>query len=123
MHDEAALLDSCFYNLEDDVQEYERRSIRSYYRRHYQAVQNVMNLNHVLADVGKLRESEDLEVLDTVIETQTLLQQIVLLHFGSDESIDLDAVDIRFPRLEKRLDQQRHRKEHPYDHSKLDMDK
>lgn len=103
-HDEDALMDSCFFNLEDDVNEYERRSARMFLMRQETANTCIFTNNGKMHTTQKKRESEDLEVLDTVIETQQLLQHSVIIHFGSDEG-DTVEKDMKFPLLEKRMEQ------------------
>jgi hypothetical protein len=102
-HDEDALMDSCFFNLEDDVNEYERRSARMFLLRQETANTCIFNNNGKMHSTQKKRESEDLEVLDTVIETQQLLQQSVIIHFGSDDGEVVN--EMAFPLLEKRVAQ------------------
>lgn len=57
-----------------------------------ETIKKIRNLSD--AEYNK-RKAEDVVVLDTVIETQRLLQQMVLLHFGSKS----DEIDL--PKLEK----------------------
>lgn len=75
--DEAALMSSCFFTLEDDVVEHERRAARMHLMRSEQAAAHTVQLKAVAAAEAREREEEDEEVLDTVIETQALLQQTV----------------------------------------------
>jgi hypothetical protein len=75
--DENALMSSCFFNLEDDIYEYERHAARLHLIRNAAAIEAVARLNSVSDAETKLRAAEDVEVLDTVIETQGLLQQTV----------------------------------------------
>lgn len=70
-------MSSCFYNLNDDVMEYERHAVRMHQLRNANSIEAIANLNQVSSTESKLRCSEDVEVLDTVIETQGLLQQTV----------------------------------------------
>ncbi len=75
--DENALMSSCFYNLEDDIFEYERHAVRMHLIRNAASISAVATLNGVSEAERSVRASEDVEVLDTVIETQNLLQQTV----------------------------------------------
>jgi hypothetical protein len=79
--DENALMSSCFFNLEDDIFEYERHAARLHLIRNAAAFDAIAYLNKVSALESKLRAAEDVEVLDTVIETQGLLQQTVSVSF------------------------------------------
>lgn len=130
--DEAALMSSCFFTLEDDVVEQERRAARMHLMRNEQAIAHVVQLKAVAAAEAREREKEDEEVLDTVIETQALLQQTVrvallcaaifavvigvwtcwlgsaqvLLHFGSNaengEVPPLDRLNRRMGRIQEK---------------------
>ena len=75
--DETALMSSCFFNLEDDIMEYERHAARLHLIRNAAAIEAVAHLNAVSDVEAKTRATEDVDVLDTVIETQGLLQQTV----------------------------------------------
>lgn len=75
--DEDALMSSCFYTLNDDVVEYERRAARMHLMRNEEAVRNNAELKQVSSTESRVRATEDVDVLDTVIETQKLLQQTV----------------------------------------------
>ncbi len=75
--DENALLSSCFFTLEDDVVEHERHAARMHLLRNSIAIESTALLNAVSVDEARLRGVEDVDVLDTVIETQGLLQQTV----------------------------------------------
>ena len=70
-------MSSCFFNLEDDIMEYERHAARLHLIRNAAAIEAVAHLNAVSEVEAKTRSTEDVEVLDTVIETQGLLQQTV----------------------------------------------
>lgn len=80
--DEDALMDSCFFNLEDDVLEQERRASRLHLIRNRKAFLSLQEGNTVSEIEAAAREREDEEVLDTVIETQGLLQQMVVFEYG-----------------------------------------
>ena len=79
--DENALMSSCFYNLEDDIYEYERHAARLHQLKNALYINSISKLNHISELETKTRTNEDIEVLDTLIETQTLLQQTVSIHF------------------------------------------
>jgi len=101
--DENALMSSCFFNLEDDIMEYERNAARMHLLRNATSIDAIELLNSVAETERTLRTSEDVEVLDTVIETQGLLQQTVLMHFGTQsENAELFAESPRdFPVMDK----------------------
>lgn len=94
-------MDSCFYNLEDEVIEAERRAARMHLRRLVNATNDIIEINDVVKVTAKTREAEDLDVLDTVIETQQLLQKNVLMHFGKDP--EPSESNGQFPKLSKRM--------------------
>ena len=98
--DEDAFLESCFHDLDDSVLDSERRSARMYEQKRTLATKNILELKAEIDDMIATRVSEDNEVLDTVIETQGLLQETVLEHFGSQDS---DAPRKKFDKLEKRM--------------------
>lgn len=83
--DENALQIACFFNLEDDVVEHERRATRMHLHRWSQCVDDVVNLKEQINTESRIRNDEDVILLDTIVDTQQLLQQTVLEHFGSDE--------------------------------------
>jgi hypothetical protein len=75
--DEDAFLSSTFFTLENDVVEHERRTARTFAIQNETAIQNAVEL-HNHADIEDMnRQAEDVIVLDTVIETQQLLQDMV----------------------------------------------
>ena len=98
--DEHAFLESCFHNLYDDVADSERRSARLYEHRRSLAVKDILEIKAEIDEMCSIRVSEDNEVLDTVIETQGLLQETVLEHFGSG---GIQAPKKKFDKLEKRM--------------------
>ena len=98
--DEEALLSACFFNLEDDVMEAERRAARMYELKHCVFVKDVINLKEAIDNIREIRGIEDNDLLDTVIETQQLLQQTILEHFGMSEK---QEGGIKFDKLENRL--------------------
>lgn len=81
--DELAMMTASLYNLEDDVIENERRAARVHYRRHDLAVRDIRDIRKVVREERKIRAVEDADLLDTVIETQQLLQHTVIEHFGA----------------------------------------
>jgi len=81
--DELAMMTASLYNLEDDVIESERRAARIHYRRHDLAVLDINKIRKVVRKEKKIRAVEDADLLDTVIETQQLLQKTVIEHFGA----------------------------------------
>ena len=97
--------------LEDDIIETERPSIRMYEKKRNECIEHVLTMRRVLQEESTLRTNEDLDVLDTVIETQQILQQLVLLHFGSldyetEEARQFESRindKIQFAKLNKRM--------------------
>lgn len=77
--DEDALMSACFYNLTDDVVEHERRAARMHNRRWDNEVQSVIELRDILIEECKIRAQEDMDVLDTILDTQQRLQVTVSL--------------------------------------------
>lgn len=104
-NDEDALMAACFYSLEEDVVESERRAARSYDRKFDNSVGAIVELNNVMKAESTMRESEDIDVLMTVLETQKLLQKVVLEHFGDTDKLPgEEAVPFpKFPKLENRM--------------------
>lgn len=80
-NDENALLSSCFFNLEEDVYEYERHAARLHLIRNDSYISSISKLNYISQIETKTRAIEDVDVLDTVIETQELLQKTVRILF------------------------------------------
>jgi hypothetical protein len=97
--DELAMMTANLYTLEDDVIENERRASRMHYRRHDLAVIDIKKIRKVVARERNFRAKEDADLLDTVIETQQLLQQTVLEHFGASGESDGDLPEP--PKLDK----------------------
>lgn len=95
-NDEDALMASCFSTLEEDVIESERRAARMYHRRWDLSIKAIADLNLATKTEASTREAEDLDVLSTVVETQGLLQKVVLEHFG-----DTEKGSNGFPTMEK----------------------
>lgn len=81
--DEDGFSSSSFHNLENDVITHERVAARMHLMRNATAMTNVADLTDVALAEGRTRESEDIIVLDTVIDTQHLLQETVLLAFSA----------------------------------------
>lgn len=75
--DEDAFLSSCFFNLEDDIIEHERRAARMHLLRNDKAIENTVDLKYISTTESETRQHEDVVVLDTVIETQQILQNMV----------------------------------------------
>lgn len=92
--DEAALTSSSCLTLEDDIHEHERRSARVHLIRQVDATKERNMLQTIVDKEQNTRSAEDVIVLDTLIETQKLLQQMVLMHFGSkSDEMDLPTFD------------------------------
>lgn len=103
--DEHAMMTANLYTLEDDVLENERRAARMHYRRHDLAVRDIKKIRKVVAAERKTRGVEDADLLDTVIETQQLLQQTVIEHFGAaSEGSDNLPEPPRMGKLESRME-------------------
>lgn len=75
--DEDALIKSCFFNMEEEVIEHERRSARMHLRRYDLACREIHELVHLAETLSVIRQAEDNEILDVVITTQQLLQKTV----------------------------------------------
>ena len=72
--DEKSLQIACFFNLEDDVVEHERRAARMHLYRWTRCVDNVVNLKEEIDVESHVRNTEDAILLDTIVDTQQLLQ-------------------------------------------------
>eukprot|EP01036_Dinobryon_divergens_P024305 gene24305-32741_t len=81
--DENALMSSCFFNLEDDIVNHEAHAARMHLIKNATAIDRIIALSDISKKETATREEEDLDVLDTLIETQELLQQTILMHFGT----------------------------------------
>lgn len=81
--DESAFSSACFFTLEDEIVQYERQASRLYHIRNNKAFINTGHIYDLWLNEQTKRQSEDIEVLDTVIQTQQLLQDTILMHFGS----------------------------------------
>lgn len=57
--------------------EHERHAARMHLMRNAAAIDHTVSLNAVSAAESQMRAAEDVDVLDTVIETQSMLQQTV----------------------------------------------
>ena len=105
--DENKIMTATFFNLEDDVIENERRSARIALHQWDKAIISVKELRDVNDKEKVMREIEDTDLLDTVIETQQLLQETILEHFGTmDETKEKD-----FSKLNKRMAKIKNRKD------------
>lgn len=99
--DEDALKDACFHTLTDDVVEAERRAARMHTRRWDEAVRAVTEARGVIKEEAEIRTREDVDLLDTVVETQQLLQATVIANFGANP--DDKPLPKRGPKLRARL--------------------
>lgn len=86
LEDERALQASCCYNLEDIISELQRPAARLFLMRVNQSIHSIVSLRDTHKLEVQKRLSEDLDVLDTIVETQELLKQIILLHFSKFHS-------------------------------------
>lgn len=75
--DEDSLTMACFANLLDETIEVERRSSRLHSNRHSNAVKNVLKVKNELEIEANIRLKQDSVLLDTIIESQRMLQQTV----------------------------------------------
>ena len=75
--DEDALTVACLQNLEDEVVETERRNARMHLYRWNQGVKKVLVLKGEMESEASSRLSADSALLDTVIESQQMLQHTV----------------------------------------------
>jgi len=105
--DENKIMTATFFNLEDDIVENERRSARIALHQWDKAMMSVKELRDVNEKEKGVREIEDTDLLDTVIETQQLLQETILEHFGTiSESKEKD-----YSKLNKRMAKIKNKKE------------
>jgi hypothetical protein len=105
--DEAAFISSCFNTLEDDIVEHERRAARTHNIHEEHATASIVAAKTVAEKESCMRQEEDGDVLDTVIETQKILQKMVIDHFGSKS----DEIDVQpFTKLEERMEKINKRK-------------
>jgi hypothetical protein len=81
LHDEKALLSATMFVIEDDIARSERSEAMLAGLRHTQAVKSVLQVRSVIAAESETRKSEDVELLDTICETQTFLQKTVNIDF------------------------------------------
>ena len=75
--DEDALTTACFHSLEDDIIEKERRAARMHLYRYNNGVKKVLQMKEELKEECSSRLAEDSILLDTLIESQQLLQHTV----------------------------------------------
>lgn len=75
--DEEALLSACFSTLEEDVREHDQREVRSHDRRLLSAAIDIRQIRDKIDAECTMRSVEDNDILDSVMETQKLLQQTV----------------------------------------------
>jgi hypothetical protein len=85
--DEDALLRACFHTLDDDVVEAERRAARMHLRRWDENMLSIKDAREIIKDEADEREREDVDLLDTVVETQQLLQRTVSNKSTSSRSL------------------------------------
>ena len=100
--DEEALLSACFYNLQDDVLDTERRAARMYDRKRSICAKSIVHLKEEKEAISFTRAQEDADLLDTVIDTQQLLQRTILEHFGMSGGDD-NGGPVAFDKLENRM--------------------
>jgi hypothetical protein len=83
--DEDALTIACLQNLEDEVVETERRNARMHLYRWNQGVKKVLVLKGEMESEANSRLSADSALLDTVIDSQQMLQHTVRRIIEGDE--------------------------------------
>lgn len=104
--DEEAFMAANLYTLEDDVVELERRAARLHVGRVDNAYNDMKDIRKVIKKEVRKRGGEDAILLDTVIDTQQLLQRTVIEHFGaSAEQGDAESKGepISFDKLNERM--------------------
>ena len=101
--DEDAMMAANLYTLDEDVIENERRAARMHYRRHDLAVKEIVDVRAVIATEKGIRAVEDADLLDTVIETQGLIQKTVIDNFGANAEAGIPPEPPRFDKLEDRM--------------------
>jgi hypothetical protein len=74
-----------------------------YLLRNDKALNEIIELNDISTTEQATRTEEDVDVLDTVIETQQLLQKTVLMHFGTttDENEEMPVMNKLNERMAK----------------------
>ncbi len=82
--DEAAFSQSTFNSLEDDVINYENRVVKQFHLVTKHSVDDVKTLRSVAEKEATTRQKEDVVVLDTVMKTQRLLQEMVRVSIADD---------------------------------------
>jgi hypothetical protein len=104
--DEDALIQACFYTLSEEVIETERRSSRMLLHQWDKSVTSTSDVALKQKEGSMMREREDVDLLDTVLDTQALLQKMVLEHFGSDGGGDEEEEnnDQEFTKLNNRME-------------------
>lgn len=95
--DESAFISSSFFSVEDDVAECERRAVRNHHHQLDQVSKSIVQINSVSTKESKERMAEDCIVLDTLIDTQKLLQQTVRFKLFSNICYVLFSNLVRFP--------------------------
>jgi hypothetical protein len=75
--DEEALISACFSTLEEDVREHDQREVRQHDRRLLDAAVDARKIRDKIDAECALRSVEDNDILDSVMDTQKLLQQTV----------------------------------------------
>lgn len=101
--DEDAMMAANLYTLEEDVVENERRAARMHYRRHDLAVKEIVDVRAVIKTEKDIRGVEDADLLDTVIETQGLIQKTVIDNFGANAESGQPPEPPKFDKLEERM--------------------
>lgn len=102
--DENAMLNSSFYNIDDEIVQEEARSARQHLIRNEAAFKCIKLLNDTAKEEREKRTSEDIDLLDTIIDTQQLLQKTILTHFGTstegkEEVPSFDKLKARMARV------------------------
>jgi hypothetical protein len=93
LSDEDSLTMACFANLLDETIEVERRSSRLRSNRHSNAIKNVLGVKNELEIEANIRFKQDSVLLDTIIESQRMLQQTVRINEVLENSRYNDIYD------------------------------
>lgn len=77
-HDESALFSSSMFTIEDSAAQDERQEEMAALQRHVTTANDIMSARKEIDDETIAREAEDKVILDSILETQHLLQITVI---------------------------------------------
>ena len=83
-NDEGALTQACFATLLEDVVDHESRAAKTCDRHMESAVESFVSIRSTFEDEIETRKSQDVTLLETVLQTQQLLQKTVLGSYCTD---------------------------------------